>query len=50
MLPSADRIKTYEHLKRRIPDELNVLFVQHGKVEKNALGVLAPAVAGKRID
>ena len=39
---SATRETSYEHLNRRIPDdlkfELHVLLVQHGKVLKNDLG------------
>ena len=45
---SADRDQTYEHLNRRVPDDikyhLHVLLVQHGKVYKNGTKELRAAM------
>jgi len=46
--PSASREQTYEHLNRRVPDDvkydLHVLLVEHGKVYKNDVKLLRPFV------
>jgi endonuclease-3 len=45
----ANREQTYEHLNRKVPDDvkyaLHVLLVQHGKVYNNEVKLLRPCVA-----